>query len=142
MSCFNRSFFKTQIWLKVKGRIISDFFKFWSLWHILGNGQGEKLWYYATFNLWSILCKNFYWKFSKIADVCDQETPPPLESANVCNLDHPPPLKIADVLCGRPPRNIKKSTNCSLYNGVMCLKKSHTVDYKPGAYASGVNRSK
>ena len=43
-----------------------------------------------------------FWKFSKIADVCNPETPPPLESANVGNLDPPPPLKIADVLCGWP----------------------------------------
>ena len=37
-------------------------------------------------------------KFSKIADVCNPETPTPLESANVCNLDPPPPPKN----CGRP----------------------------------------
>ena len=37
-------------------------------------------------------------KFSKIADVCNPETPPPLESANVCNVDPLPPPKN----CGRP----------------------------------------
>ena len=58
----------------------------------------------------------FKWKFSKIADVCIPETPPPLESPNVCNLDPPLPLKIADVLCGRPLMRIYSTTLKSLIN--------------------------
>ena len=47
--------------------------------------------------------------FSKNADVCIPQTPPPLESANVCNWVPPPPLKNADVLCGRPLTNFAQA---------------------------------